>query len=57
MIPKSTDYKLVKDGVIIAEGNKSAMVSLNKKLGGYKKGYTIWLSPGSKVGDTLSNVT
>ena len=57
MIPKSNDYKLVKDDKVIAEGNKSAMVTLSKKLGGYKAGYILWLSPGTKVGDTLSNVT
>lgn len=57
MIPDSTNYKLVKDDIVVAEGSKSAMLSLLKKNGGSKSGYTLWLSPSSKIGDTLTNVT
>ena len=46
MIPKSTQYALVKDGKVVAKGSKSDMVSRRKKEGG-----TVFNSPSSKVGD------
>ena len=48
MIAPSTFYKLVVDGIIIAQGSAKAMHKLRKQQGG-----TVYLSPGSKVGDSI----
>ena len=51
----SSMYKVTDpNGIVIAAGSKKKMAALHKKIG-YGKGYKLWNSPGSKVGDKLGN--
>ena len=53
MIKPSTTYKVTDpDGIVIAAGSAKKMRSLHKKIG-YGKGYKIWNSPNSNVGDKI----
>jgi hypothetical protein len=50
-IKKSEGYALTgEDNVVIVKGGKKDMHKLRKEKG---TGFTVWNSPGSKVGDTL----
>jgi len=50
-IKKSEQYALTgSDNVVIVKGGKKDMHNLRKQKG---TGFTVWNSPGSKVGDTL----
>jgi hypothetical protein len=50
-IKKSEGYALTgEDNVVIVKGGKKDMHKLRKEKGA---GFTVWNSPGSKVGDTL----
>ena len=49
MIPLSTAYKLVVDGVVVAEGSKARMKSLKRKTPNSK----IYLTSG-RVGEALT---
>ena len=45
---KTTNYKVTRDGVVVAEGSKKRMHKERNEKGG-----TVWFSPDSKIGDTL----
>ena len=49
MIPKSTEYALIVDGIVVAKGSKKLILSRRKKEGGQ-----ILRSPRLKVGDKKS---
>ena len=53
MITSSTAYKVTDpNGIVIAAGSAKKMRALHKKIG-YGKGYKIWNSFNSKVGDKI----
>jgi hypothetical protein len=55
MIAPSTTYKVTDpNGIVIAAGSAKKMRALHKKIG-YGKGYRIYVSPSSKVGDKIGN--
>jgi hypothetical protein len=49
MIPKSTEYALIVDGIVVAKGSKKLILSRRKEGGGQ-----ILRSPRLKVGDKKS---
>lgn len=53
MIPKSTAYAIVRDGVVIAKGSKAACERMRKHAKGFAGKWEIWLTsarPGERAG-------
>ena len=50
-IAPSKDYAAVHNGIVKEKGNAKNMRRLARKNGGYRKGWSVFLSPNSKVGD------
>jgi hypothetical protein len=57
MIPASNDYAIVADKVVIFTGNKKRALSRLKTEKSEKPGraYSLYFSPGSKLGDIVNN--
>jgi hypothetical protein len=52
-IQKSNAYAAVKDSVVQKTGSAKDIRRYVKQQGGYKAGWSVYLSPGRKVGDRI----